>query len=283
MAFEYCDSMRHHYYKEGYIIFRDILPPSVIKDLRHAARDVPRIAREIHKDPQAQRLQPVCNYDIDLKSFEDYSQLPVLVEAIGKILTPEHLLGRTGLGRMGLFVEPLNKPYCTDWHRDITEGSNPPDDEEFERIRYDPLWFNQINCPLYEDNCTWLVPGSHLRSNIEGEKEASGSPRPDKDASYEELERGNLAYCRGMPNAVRACMDAGDLVLYQPLGWHIGNYLPDQQRLTIHDYAPTEFLLDWYERWQGGASPGKKKKEEKKKAKAKPKKKSKAKAVKKKS
>ena len=52
-----------------------------------------------------------------------------------------------------------------------------------------------------------------------------------------------------MSEAVRLCMDAGDFAIYHPNAWHLGNYLPDRRRVTIHDLAPTPELLDWYARW----------------------------------
>jgi ectoine hydroxylase-related dioxygenase (phytanoyl-CoA dioxygenase family) len=152
--------------------------------------------------------------------------------------------------RTGLLLEPAEQPWCTKWHRDIRETSNVPDVEEFRHLAHDPLWFNQINCPLYEDNCTWYVPGSYLRDDLPDEVAAAEASLPPENASYEERERKCLEYAQGMPRAVRLSMDAGDFALYHPNGWHIGNYLPDRKRVTIHDIAPTPELLDWYERWQ---------------------------------
>jgi len=241
--------MIQDYRTQGYVVFQQILPPSLLRDLRRATEKVHQYARE-KGGPQAQRLQPIINYDIDLKPFYDYAQLPDLVDAIGRVLTPRHQIARGELKRTGLLLEPAEKPWCTRWHRDLRETSNVPDVEEFRRINSDPLWFNQINCPLYEDNCTWYVPGSYLRVDLPKEVTAAASPLPPEDALYEERERKCLEYTQAMPGAVRLCMDAGDFALYHPNGWHIGNYLPDRKRVTIHDYAPTPELLDWYDRWQ---------------------------------
>src|SRR5690606_32156529 len=140
---------------------------------------------------------------------------------------------------IALLVEPAEKPWCTNWHRDITIESNVPDREELRRVQHDPLFFDQINAPLYEDNCTWYVPGSYLRENLTGEQQVGEStPRFSDDATYEERERGNLEYCQSMPRAVRLSMDAGDFALYHPNGWHIGNYVPHRKRTTIHAFAP---------------------------------------------
>lgn len=247
MSFHFCDSMIHQYRTEGFAVFRQILPPSLISDLRKATVRVPEIARNL-RGPQAQRLQPVASHDIDLKPFKDYAELPPLVDAIARLLTPRHKI-RNEFDRTGILIEPAERPGWTNWHRDITEESNVPDLEEFRRITRDPHWFNQINCPLYEDNCTWYVPGSYLRENFTEEVAAAIAQRPPEGASYGELERTGIVYAQGMPRAVRLSMDAGDFAIYHPNAWHLGNYLPDRKRVTIHDFAPTPELLDWYRRW----------------------------------
>ena len=251
MRFKFCHSMILDYRTQGYVVFRQILPLSLIRDLRRATEKVHQYARE-KGGPQAQRLQPIINYDMDLKPFYDYANLPELVDAIGSVLTPRHQIARGEVKRTGVLLEPAEKPWCTRWHRDLRhaekffETSNVPDMEEFRRIKSDPLWFNQINCPLYEDNSLWYVPGSYLRMDLPEEVTAAEAPLPPEEASYEERERKCLQYTQAMPGAVRLYMDAGDFALYHPRGWHIGVYLPDRKRVTIHDYAPTPEYLDWY-------------------------------------
>ncbi|MBI2190409.1 MAG: phytanoyl-CoA dioxygenase family protein [Planctomycetes bacterium] len=265
MAFQFCDRMIHQYRSQGYVIFRQILPASLISDLRRSTARVHDLARQ-KSGPQAQRLQPIrsCLNDSEMKAFQDYMNLPALVDAVQNVLTARHKLGNGSADRAGLLLEPAEMPWCTSWHRDIRESSDVPDMEEFRRVNVDPLWFNQINCPLYEDNCTWYVPGSYLRPfDLPGETEAAGAmPHFDAAVSFEERERRGLEYCQGMPGAVRASMDAGDFMLYHPNAWHLGNYLPGRKRVTIHDWAPMPELVDWYQRWsqvrQRKAAEGKK-------------------------
>ncbi len=253
MGFRFCDSMIRDYRTRGCVIFRQILPPALIRDLRRATARAHCFAREV-RGPQAQRLQPIVNYDIDIRPFQDYAKLPPLVDAISKVLTPDHRIANSGLARLGLLLEPKDQPWCTAWHRDIRETSGVPDLDEFRRVNRDPLWFNQVNCPLYEDNCTWVVPGSHLRDDLPDEIDAAGVPLPPEELPHEEKERACLDYARSMPQAERLFMDAGDFALYHPNGWHLGNYLPGRRRVTIHDFAPTPQLLDWYDRWERSRS-----------------------------
>jgi hypothetical protein len=261
MPFRFSDSMIHDYRTQGYVVFRQILPPSLIRDLRQATARAQELARAKH-GPQAQRLQPIGKYDIDLGPFRDYAQLPELIAAVSRVLTPRHEFGKHDPEWAGLLLEPAEWPWCTRWHRDIRETAGVPDLEEFRRITRDPLWFNQINCPLYEDNCTWYVPGSYLRDDLPDETAAADAPLPPEDAPTEERERQCLEYSQGMPRAVRLSMDAGDFALYHPNGWHIGNYLPDRRRVTIHSFAPTPELLDWYRRFREKHAAAKQKRDE---------------------
>jgi hypothetical protein len=68
---------------------------------------------------------------------------------------------------LGVLIEPTGFPYCTDWHRDAREILN---DEEWEWWGKQKDFGNQVNCALYEDSCTWFVPGSHLRDDTDGER-----------------------------------------------------------------------------------------------------------------
>jgi len=250
MAFKFCDSMIHQYRSLGYVIFRQILPVSLVRDLRKASVRVPEIARKA-RGPDAQRLQPIKSNltDAEFRPFIDYFNLAPLNDAIHKIFTPRHSLAGGDMSRAGILIEPAEMPGCTAWHRDIRETSNVPDVEEFRRVTVDPLFFNQINCPLYEDNCTWYVPGSYLRQfDLEGETKAAADTVGLDDPDYVARERRNVEYCQNMPHSIRASMDAGDFMLYHPNGWHLGNYLPDRKRMTIHDFAPSPELLDWYVR-----------------------------------
>ncbi len=249
MAFKFCDSMIHQYRTDGYVIFRQILPISLIRDLRKATATAQEQARKA-RGQQAQRLQPISKYEIDLKPFDDFVTLAPLVDALAKVLSPRHSLKKESWHHTGLLLEPAQLPWCTTWHRDIRETHNVPDVEEFRRINRDPLFFNQINCPLYEDNCTWYVPGSYLREfDLAEETDVANRRQFEEGDDWMTRERKCTEYCQAMPRAVRASMDAGDFMIYHPNGWHLGSYLPDRKRVTIHDYAPSPQLLEWYDRW----------------------------------
>lgn len=246
MSFQFSDRHIDQYHTQGYTVFEQILPPSLIADLRRVcdqARDLARQAIGL----QAQRLQPVQQYDLDQQPFIDYTELPQLNDAIAQLLSPAHRHG--GPEFMGILLEPADTPYCTPWHRDWRDNASGLPlamwDEFFSDLRY----FNQVNCALYDDSCTWVVPGSHLRRDVPGEV-ARFPQRPIagpelEGLSYEERERACLAYCRSLSGAEQLHLIAGDFVLYRNTLWHIGNYVPYRKRATLHDAVDTDEFAAW--------------------------------------
>ena len=75
------------YHRTGCTIFREILPPSLVTDLRRVADRARELARD-EKGEQTQRHQPVGAYDLDLQPLRDYGELDVLNDAIQRVLTP---------------------------------------------------------------------------------------------------------------------------------------------------------------------------------------------------
>jgi hypothetical protein len=244
MQFNFSESHIVEHRTLGYTVFRAILPPSLLSDLRRAATRIRELTRK-ETGPRAMRSRALLSYEGNRKPFEDYAQLPPLVDAIQKLLTPSH---RHGSGFV-LLIEPSDIPVCQAWHRDLRETDPGVEPREFQRVQYDPLFFNQINCPLYEDSCLWYVPGSHLRADVASEtRAASSSPFAQRgdDLSAEERERLGLVYCRAMPGACCLAMDAGDCAVYHPLAWHLGNYVPYKIRATLHDTCRTPEVDAWY-------------------------------------
>ncbi len=249
MTFKLSDKHIEEYHMLGYTIFNKILPPLLIRDLRRVTDKAREIARA-EDGPQVQRLEPVADYDIDQQPFTDYAELPELVDAIAKVLTVRHRHGaRDGLA---ILFEPGQIPYCTEWHRDWRDNASGLKLSMWDEVFSDLYFFNQINCALYEDSCTWFVPGSHLRRDVSGEIERfpdrpiAGPDLQDKTA--EERERLCLKYCRSMPGGVQLHLEAGDFALYRNTLWHIGNYVPYRKRATLHDRADTPEFLAWREK-----------------------------------
>ena len=123
---------------------------------------------------------------------------------------------------MGVLFEPSKSPWCTPWHRDWRDHMPAAVfDAEFRGDWQDQMFdynhCNQINCALYEDSSTWIVPGSHARQDTPAEAaRATRTEMPPvpvwstSDLPAEEAERTCLEYCAGFPGALRLVLDAGD-------------------------------------------------------------------------
>ncbi len=245
MTFAFSDRHIHEYHTKGFTVFRHILPPSLIADLRRVTDRARELARK-ERDPQAQRLQPVGQFDIDQQPFIDYAELPVLVDAIRRVLTPRHYHGDRDF--MGVLLEPADLPWCTPWHRDWRDNHAALDLARWDAGFSDINLFNQVNCALYDDGSTWFVPGSHLRRDLPAEV-ARFPIRPIENPKFagtaEVREYSGLEYCRSMPGAEQALLEAGDYCLYRNTLWHLGNYVPYRKRATIHDGVFTPEFVTW--------------------------------------
>jgi len=257
MSFRFCESMITHYWQQGYVVFRRVLPATLVRDLRIEADKARALAHELH-GPQAQRLQPIVKYAdrINNKPFEEYAQLPVLCDAIQRLLGPSAPGGtyrHADLSVLGLLVEPVGRPRHHGWHRDwvsnypLAEQKSPARLAEFAATWNHTTKGNQVNCAIYPDACLWYVPGSYMRYyDLPGEAQdfcycTGTNPVDQMQASHAEIERVALEKCYAFPNAQRLHLDAGDYAVYRSYGWHTGAYSPSQPRATIHDtvkYVP---------------------------------------------
>ena len=218
--------MIDEYLANGYRIFRNIIPPSLLTDLRRQADIARDLAHQLNGH-QTQRIQPLDQYGdrIDLQPFRDYVELPALKDAVEALLGPGYTHGHLHI--MGLLVEVA------------IAGRNQEVRDAVDEVWHDLRIFNQVNCALYADSCTWLVPGSHLRSfDLPGEQQTTDDPTLrtlPEEYSTVDAERFYIEHCQQMPGAQPMHLNAGDFMIYRSHGWHTGLYLPYQPRATIHD------------------------------------------------
>ena len=249
MSFLFTDAHINDYYTLGYTVFRGILPPALITDLRRVTDQAREIARA-SGGGQVQRLQPVSKYEIDQQPFKDFGALPELHDAITRLLGANFTYGTLDL--LGVLLEPAELPWCTAWHRDWRDNMPGLKLSQWDGVQADVRLFNQVNCALYEDTSTWVVPGSHLRRDLPGEVARFPErpiPTPQLEGkSSAERERLCLEYCQSMPGAVQLHLDAGDFALYRNTLWHIGNYVPYRKRATLHDAVDTVEFATWREK-----------------------------------
>ncbi len=253
MSFKFTDQHIDDYHRLGYTIFRGLMPPALLSDLRGMAEEARRICFD-KKGPQAQRLQPIKDFDLDITPYHELAANPELGKAVKAIIGEDAWYAYPNqdkeLARAGILFQPTEQPYCTHWHRDWRDNMAGMSLKAWEEQQNNIRLFNQVNAPFYDDNCLWVIPGSHLRKDLPSEA-ARFPDRPipgvdTKEMNTEEAEWACLEYCRSMPGAQQVWLSAGDFMLYRNTLWHIGNYTPHKKRATLHDGVWTKEFYDWF-------------------------------------
>lgn len=151
---------------------------------------------------------------------------------------------------VGFHAKNDHFPRHSNWHRDWRDNIEGLSRANWWRHFHDDAYFNQVNCALYEDNCLWVVPGSHLRGDTPDEAARfpiRPVPLADLSAAQSDDERASLCieYARSMPGAVNLVLKPGDFCIYRNTLWHMGCYRPDQIRATIHDGQMTPLFREF--------------------------------------
>jgi ectoine hydroxylase-related dioxygenase (phytanoyl-CoA dioxygenase family) len=257
MGFQYSERHRDEYVDAGFTVLRELIPASLLADLRHETDKARTIARTKY-GAQAQRLQPVYAYEeLDSRKFRDFLDLPGLRDAVRGILGPDH----DSTEIMGVLLEPERDAWCTHWHRDWGYNAAHVDLEAFFQATPNLRLFNQLNAALYDDHSLWVVPGSHARRDTDEERAAFPSVpppgpvlTPEMDAAQREL--ACIDYANRMPGAENVLLFTGDVAFYRACQWHLGTYVPYARRATLHDgfYGPEDHAWrDQVKRWQAEA------------------------------
>ncbi|MCX5662529.1 MAG: phytanoyl-CoA dioxygenase family protein [Planctomycetota bacterium] len=256
MPFELTDAHHDEYHRNGFTIFRGIVPLKLLIELRREADKGRAIARA-RGGENTQRLQPLRNHqELDMTPFKEFANLPAINDALKAVVSPNIFYGLKDddrLGALGVLYEPATRPWCTQWHRDWRDNAPGLDIKLWQDRLLDPEMFNQVNCALYEDTCTWVVPGSHIRRDTSAEirrfpERPIAGPAVPESASVEEAELICLGYTASMPGAVQAHLNPGDFMLYRNSLWHIGNYAPYKRRATIHDVIGSPAFSQWFQK-----------------------------------
>jgi len=244
MGFEFTDRHIEEFHTQGYTVFRDLLPPPLLRDLRVQAERA-RPAAYQSRGANAQRLQPFQPH-VDFHPFEALWEFPPLLKALREIFGNDQEMKLDG---DAILYEPGGSPYCMCWHRDYRDLWPGLDVHKWERLIHDPRLFNQTNIALYDDGCLWVVPGSHLRRDTPQEiRRFPDRPLIEPDVSRmnpEEAEYACREYVLSMPGAQQAWLNAGDFMCYRNTLWHIGNYVPYAKRATIHGSIVTPEYADF--------------------------------------
>lgn len=242
MANHVSEEQKRSYFEDGFVVFPGIIPEDLLAELRIEA-EKGRAAVTVKNGRPSQRLQPLVDYPehINMRPFDRYQALEPLRLALTELLEEpfgEEIMPWATRPTVGILYEPADQPWCTNWHRDYRDVTRGLDLDAWFTATQDIRMFNQVNCPLYDDESLWVIPGSHAREDTDEEiRRFPDRPisTPSFEGSIEECEEKIREYAQSMPGAIQVSLKAGDYLMYRNSLWHIGVYSPRIKRATIHD------------------------------------------------
>jgi ectoine hydroxylase-related dioxygenase (phytanoyl-CoA dioxygenase family) len=119
-----------------------------------------------------------------------------ILNIVEQLLGPDLIVNNASILAANIGTE-----YSLGWHRDIIQIPQ----NEIEDWIFSPERFHnsvQINLPLYDEECLWVVPGSHFRPNTSGENNAFNGSKHYAPLGAE------------MPGGIPVKLKAGQAVLY---------------------------------------------------------------------
>ncbi|EPQ26932.1 uncharacterized protein PFL1_05566 [Pseudozyma flocculosa PF-1] len=172
------------------------------------------------------------------KTFQDfYSSSPLLDIASLLVGAPEE---RMQMELFNLLINPEAHSYfALSWHRDDIR----PDVDEAEELQRlaRPTYGVQFNTALYDDDCLFIVPGTHRRPRTAEERKANMAKAPpaipidgEGDDRRAELEKPDGGWEVDPPQTLRVRLKAGQTAFYSQRILHRASYLASRKRATLH-------------------------------------------------
>lgn len=168
--------------------------------------------------------------------FQEFYSSSPLLDIASLILSVEETEMQMEL--FNLLINPSSHRFALGWHRDDIR----PDvsaSEEKQRLET-PTYGVQFNTALFDDDCLFIVPGTHRRLRTPEEVQANLAKAPPATATSaqpdaEEGEDGDGTW-QGVdpPNTLRVRLKAGETVFYSQRILHRASYLPTAKRATLH-------------------------------------------------
>ena len=215
--------------RDGYLVKRDVIPPSELASLRVTFETLLERQKAVWRrergpdDPPGgiwdSSLQPRLSntetfIDADTaEAVELWVSEPIRGLA-SELLDDEH----AGISAMQMMCNPTFDYGPAPWHRDIHPIDMGPMQSMQESLVDDGPNYMQWNIPLYDDSVFWIVPGSHTRINTEAENRSL-------------LEDARVP----IPGGEQVHLRAGDVLVYVNYLIHWGSrYMSEPKRRTLH-------------------------------------------------
>ncbi|KAI0701038.1 hypothetical protein BC835DRAFT_1324634 [Cytidiella melzeri] len=168
-------------------------------------------------NPDSWGVQHVMHPDLHEPAFARWYTSDKLVKTVAELLECEQ--EELQMELFNMLINPESHDFALRWHRDDVR-ENATEQEERDALA---RWHHgtQWNTALYEDNCLYVVPGSHKVPRTPDQRAHSCTLDPPDDP---------LA----MPGAIRVHLKPGETVFYNSNILHCAMYDCTCKRATLH-------------------------------------------------
>jgi hypothetical protein len=243
-------ALKKQYDEQGYVVVDGMFAQQDFGQLRRAARQVTDLTRQgkwKHRRIVGKQFPPFNNeqskdsWGVQHLMHPDlphsglftsfYGSSPLLDIAARLLDTREENMQ---LELFNLLIEPEDHAFALGWHRDDVR---PDVSQAEERVRLAaPTYGVQWNACLYDDDCLFIVPGTHVRLRNQAEIKANQQTPPSArpiHAAHDNLDLDG-AWDIDPPSTLRVQLKAGQTVFYSQRILHRASYLPSRTRATLH-------------------------------------------------
>ena len=210
------------YYREGYAILDDGIPPERLVQVQKSYEETIETALGLgraYRDGgtgflQGHRFQNPHHPALAQRALMEALCAPDIMEFVRQIFA-----GDVALHGIAAFAMNREFDYRSSWHRDsyAAWGKDSPEEKRVRLI--DKMPATQILLALEDDECFWFVPRSHNRANSAEEEARFAEER----TGFEEI----------FPGAVQLKLRAGSAVPFDARGIHRGLKYPGKMRRSL--------------------------------------------------
>ncbi|KZS95274.1 hypothetical protein SISNIDRAFT_452631 [Sistotremastrum niveocremeum HHB9708] len=224
--------LKARYLEDGYVILRNLVSEQEMKDLTEACTRAEVLVREAgwpfrrsvgkqfppySDEPDSWGIQHVMHPALGEPAFARWYSSDAICDVAKELLgcSEEDLQ----MELFNILINPERHDFALRWHRDDVK-EDASESEEVVALNVSQYGI-QWNTALYDDDCLFVVPGSHIMPRTAAQRVQSLSLDPPKDP---------LA----MPGAIKVALKAGETVFYNQNILHCATYSPSKKRATLH-------------------------------------------------
>ena len=224
---------RDRFLEEGYLILRQVIPPSDLERVRAASERLVEKQKEAWRRDRDPGDPPGGQWEISSQPRVTVQEIAGSVDAgcipgieiwhhenIQGVSSELLGVGDAGVTEMMIMCSPVRDHGTGDhrgWHRDLYPPFSAPVQAYAEDILENGPRYVQWNIPLYDDGVLWVMPGSHNRLNTAEENRLLAG---DERVPF--------------PGGVQTDLKAGDGVVYILPILHWGSRYDRTLRRTLH-------------------------------------------------